>query len=46
MTNLQMRDWVLNAYSSLSWKKKVEKMSDSQIVAVYRSLVNRGVIKN
>lgn len=45
MTNADMRGWVKSAYPSNTWKKKVDKMSDEQIVAVYYSLVQRGKIK-
>ena len=44
MTNADMLGWVKSAYPSDTWKK-VDKMSDEQIVAVYYSLVQRGKIK-
>lgn len=46
MNVANMREWVANAYSGEQWKKKVKQMSDSQIIALYHSLVARGKIKN
>ena len=40
-----MRDWVKSAYPGLNWKAKVDKMSDSQIIALYYSLIKQGKIK-
>ena len=45
MTCNAMRDWVASAYTGINWKKKVEKMSDAQILAIYKSLVAQGKIK-
>jgi len=41
-----MRGWVKSAYPSKKWKDKVNKMPDSQVLAVYQRLVNAGKIKN
>ena len=46
LTTVDMRDWVKSAYPGPNWKKKVDKMSDDQIIALYYSLVKRGKIKN
>lgn len=32
----QMRQYLLAQYPSESWKSKVKKMSDAQIVAIYK----------
>lgn len=32
----QKRDVVLNMYKSPSWKKRVRKMPDAQVLAIYR----------
>ena len=45
MTTSNMRGWVKSAYNSDNWKKKVDRMSDEQIIAVYYSLVKQGRIK-
>ena len=44
MTIGEMRKSLIEApgYSSQSWKEKVKKMKDSQVVAVYFSFLNRG----
>jgi len=46
LTTVNMRDWVRSAYPGPNWKKKVDKMSDDQIIALYYSLVKQGKIKN
>ena len=45
MTTNNMRDWVKSAYPSPNWRAKVDKMPDSQILALYRSLIKQGKIK-
>jgi hypothetical protein len=45
MTNVQQRKLVLEAYSSDKWAHKVSKMSDSQVTAIFLSLMRRGKIK-
>jgi len=45
MTIEQMRSCVAGAYFGDQWKKKVAKMPDDQIVALYHSLVKQGKIK-
>lgn len=45
MEIFHMRTWVKKAYSGQNWKKKVDNMPDSQILALYNSLVKRGKIK-
>ena len=46
LTTVNMRGWVRSAYPGPNWKKKVDKMSDDQIIALYYSLVKQGKIKN
>lgn len=42
----EMREAIISAYkNSPTWKKKVEKMSDSQVAAVYFRLLSIGRIK-
>lgn len=40
-----MRKWVKAAYPGDGWKKKVEKMPDDQIVALFHQLRKRGKIR-
>lgn len=44
MSVVNMREWVKSAYPGDKWRKKVENMSDSQIVAVYYNLLRSGKI--
>jgi len=46
MDTITMRDWVQHAYPGQKWKDKVKQMKDSQIIALYFSLVKQGKIKN
>ena len=41
----QMREAVINVYLSDKWKKKVSKMKDAQIIAVYHAFLNSKKIK-
>jgi hypothetical protein len=41
----QMRDWVKSAYTGQIWKAKVDKMPNSQIIALYLKFVHEGKIK-
>ena len=42
-----MRGHIKKAYGNAkSWCEKVNEMSDSQIIALYNSLVKQGKIKN
>ena len=34
----QMRLWLLHQSESLSWKKKIQHMSDEQIIATYTNM--------
>lgn len=46
MQTWEMREAIIQAYkNSDTWKKKVEKMSDSQVTAVYLRLLSIGRIK-
>ncbi|QPX62513.1 hypothetical protein SEA_TRUCKEE_49 [Arthrobacter phage Truckee] len=42
MTNQQKRDAVAKAYPGDGWSKKVQKMSDAQVHAIYMQLMNAG----
>lgn len=46
MSVTDMRSWVKSAYTGESWKAKVDKMSDSQVIALYYKLVAQGKIHN
>ena len=39
-----MKNAILNVYCTTSWKKKVEKMYDDQVVAIYHDFSNRGIL--
>ncbi len=42
----EMRDWILAAYpGGKEWKKKIEKKTDAQVLAMYKNLVKQGKIK-
>ena len=46
MTTNNMRDHVIKAYGGGdAWRKKVLKMSDGQVLAIYRSLQKKGKVK-
>lgn len=45
MTVDSMRYLVKEAYPGKAWKKKVSKMSDTQIIAIYKRLEHDGKIK-
>lgn len=42
MTDAQKRQYVYNLYDGPKWKKRVEKMSDDQIVAIYLKHLDEG----
>lgn len=42
MTDGQKRQYVYNLYDGPKWKKRVEKMSDDQIVAIYLKHLDDG----
>ena len=42
MTVEYMRDAIAGVYSGNKWKKKVAKMDDNQVIAVYHSFLNSG----
>lgn len=44
MTPAAMRKAVSDAYSSAEWKQKVKYMPSTQIVAIYTSFRQRGII--
>jgi hypothetical protein len=45
MSTQQIRALVAGAYDGQRWKEKVKKMSDNQVVAVYKSLQKQGRVK-
>ena len=45
MTTYEQRLAISKVYSSSSWKKKVENMSDSQVIAVYLRFEKEGKFK-
>lgn len=42
MTDGQKRQYVYNLYDGPRWRKRVDKMSDDQIVAIYLKHLNDG----
>lgn len=42
MTVDNMRAAILTAYSGRKWERKVEKMHDDQVIAVYHKFLNSG----
>ena len=40
-----MRGHIIAAYSGEAWKRKVLRMSDSEVLAIYRSLQKRKKVK-
>lgn len=42
MTDAQKRQYVYDLYDGPKWKKRVEKMSDDQIVAIYLKHLDEG----
>lgn len=45
MNTVQMRRALLEEYPSESWKRKVDKMPDAQVFAVYNRIKNNPVSK-
>ena len=45
MTVAQMRAAIFDAYSGRKWQKKVEKMHDDQVIAVYHKFLNNGTFE-
>lgn len=41
MSTQQMRKMVSDCYDSETWKNKIKKMSDTQVVALYYSFLKR-----
>ena len=37
----EMRRYVSDSYPGLSWKSKVARMPQNQVIAIYKSLLNR-----
>ena len=45
MSTDQMRERVAQAYSGENWRKKVYRMPDDQIIAIYHRLLRQGKIR-
>ncbi len=45
MEVVHMRTHLIAAYPGPNWKKKVDRMSDNQVIAVYSRLVKEKKIK-
>jgi hypothetical protein len=45
MSTNDMRGHVIAAYPSEEWKRKVQMMNDTQVLAIYKSLQKRGKVK-
>ena len=43
MTDAQKRQYVANLYHGPKWKKRVEKMADDQIAAIYLGHIEKGI---
>ena len=41
----QMRAYVIKVYDNPTWKNKVAKMRDGQIIAIYNSFREKGKLK-
>ena len=47
MSSYEMRKLVKNVYAnSESWQRKVDKMDDHQVTAIYLSFQKRGLIRS
>lgn len=46
MTTFEMRNTLKNEYVSQNWHKKVDKMSERQVFAVYNSIKDKKIRKN
>lgn len=44
MTIQQMKDAIVTVYDTASWKKKVERMYDDQVIAIYHNFRERGIL--
>lgn len=44
MTTDQLRVEIMNVYPGEKWKRKVKKMKDAQVLAIYYKMLNDGVI--
>jgi hypothetical protein len=45
MTIVQLRNLVKQAYLSIAWTQKVDRMSDQQVTAIFFRLKEQGKIK-
>lgn len=41
-----MRQWISDAYPGQAWRDKVAKMSDNQVYATYRSIIERNRLRS
>lgn len=44
MTDAQKRQYVSDLYSGPRWKRRVEKMHDDQVAAIYLAHINEGTV--
>ena len=42
MSVVQMREVLRGLYTSVSWRQKVSKMSDKQVIGIYYSMLREG----
>ncbi len=42
MTIQQMREWLYSVYQNGTWRNKVDRMPDNQIIAVYKKFEAEG----
>jgi len=45
MSNEQIRSVVTSAYQGDAWRKKVKSMDDNQVLAIFKNLQKRKIIK-
>lgn len=45
MTNSQIRAQVVSVYNNETWRQKVQKMDDFQVLAIYKNLQKRKKLK-
>lgn len=45
----QMKDWIVNGRkqgpSTVTWKERVRKMADDQVIAIYNRMLRAGELK-
>ena len=45
MTINQMKDWIRACYPTPKWEQKLRTMSDAQVIAIFKRLQKKGVIR-